>query len=179
VECWDALVDDKCFGAFRQRNVTFQDSVREFRYEPSTGRFPSISIGRVPSKAPRKEGVPWRASTTLTGEKYFYTAGKHEGCCEALEESARRGSRQLDIGDELEVFSHSEQVWCRGYIERRSEAVVGVAFQLPGAAAAYWIKKELPLGHPDLRGLDGSPLPFPRLAAVAGPDARHLRGQLF
>mmetsp|Transcript_70684 Transcript_70684/g.187872 ORF Transcript_70684/g.187872 Transcript_70684/m.187872 type:complete len:335 (-) Transcript_70684:193-1197(-) len=167
--CWRGVLAADCFAALRPQEVRFKDSVQEFRYEPSSGLLPSISI-RQCTRLLLERSRSWRASQTLDGRRYFYHPTKREYCWELPKDASNQAWHDLSVGDEVEVFCHSEKSWCSGYVERCTEAVVGVVFQTPGASFSNWIKKELPPGHPDIRRCGSAPLPSTASSSTASPE---------
>eukprot|EP00927_Polykrikos_kofoidii_P056527 TRINITY_DN5062_c0_g1_i2.p1 TRINITY_DN5062_c0_g1~~TRINITY_DN5062_c0_g1_i2.p1 ORF type:complete len:616 (-),score=109.72 TRINITY_DN5062_c0_g1_i2:52-1776(-) len=93
----------------------------------------------------------WRATTTPEGARYFYNVRTRK----SQWETPRGGHAVARVGDRVEVFSNSVQIWCAGYVERISNGMVTVAFQLPGDERDEWHKKDLPAGHENLRGIRG------------------------
>mmetsp|Transcript_65287 Transcript_65287/g.156034 ORF Transcript_65287/g.156034 Transcript_65287/m.156034 type:complete len:585 (-) Transcript_65287:5-1759(-) len=55
------------------------------------------------------------------------------------------------VGEWVEIFSNSNQVWCWGYVESSRGTSIMVAFRLPQAGPNDWSRKELPMDHKDLR----------------------------
>lgn len=170
--CWCTWVPGSgCFAALKRHSVTFKDSVQEFRYEPSSGLFPTISF-RKGSVRLRKSGK-WRATTTLEGDRYYYSAGKQYSWSPPLSGGTRDlGKLEVSVGDDIEVFCHTNNTWCPGYVERRKDDVVTVAFQLPGADSSFWMKKDIypPHPHPDLRWPDGRAVVLSSDSTEPGPD---------
>lgn len=95
-----------------------------------------------------------RATTTPTGDKYFYRARTRTSCSE----SPLHGSDRTDclieciIGKHVQVYSNSKREWCDGYVEKVVGDIVTVAFQLPESRPNEWLKKALPVDHKDIRG---------------------------
>mmetsp|Transcript_17340 Transcript_17340/g.52270 ORF Transcript_17340/g.52270 Transcript_17340/m.52270 type:complete len:343 (-) Transcript_17340:207-1235(-) len=182
--CWQGVLNCncECLAALQKPVVRFKDSVQEFRYEPSSGLLPTVNVGRYARRA-LERSLSWRATKTLDGRRYFYNTSKTEYCWELPEEVRATGSEDLGVGDEVEVFCHTDNVWCPGYVERRTDTAVAIAFQRPGAPSSEWVKKELYPGHPDMRSskncsfsssgsLSQKSTRIPRLAhADTGPPA--------
>eukprot|EP00927_Polykrikos_kofoidii_P078845 TRINITY_DN75644_c0_g1_i1.p1 TRINITY_DN75644_c0_g1~~TRINITY_DN75644_c0_g1_i1.p1 ORF type:complete len:720 (+),score=95.42 TRINITY_DN75644_c0_g1_i1:80-2239(+) len=57
------------------------------------------------------------------------------------------------LGDEVEIFSNSQQAWCAGRVSKMADGKVTVAFQLPGAAADDWVEKIVSSRDPCIRRL--------------------------
>jgi hypothetical protein len=57
----------------------------------------------------------------------------------------------FSIGDEVEIFSNSNQVWCPGRITKQRQDMVTVCFQLPSAGAEDWLEKDVKVGDRNLR----------------------------
>jgi len=57
-------------------------------------------------------------------------------------------SNDFASGSEIEVWSNSRKVWCRGHIEKIEDGQAYLCFTLPCGSTA---RKELPLNHKDLR----------------------------
>jgi len=62
----------------------------------------------------------------------------------------RPNSGRFQRGDKLEVFSHSQQAWCAGMVEKLNGDLLVVAFQVPGRRDE-WARKEIPGDSRDLR----------------------------
>jgi len=63
---------------------------------------------------------------------------------------------KLSVGDWIEVFSNTCQVWCTGRVESiknidPKQKMVTVSFRTPGAAPDEISNKDLPLGSKKLR----------------------------
>jgi len=54
------------------------------------------------------------------------------------------------LGETVEVYSNSSQVWCQGTVESVEGDNVSVCFQLPGKKEE-WARKQLTAAHPNLR----------------------------
>jgi len=72
---------------------------------------------------------------------------EHKSCQEL---PAPRSSRHHDykLGDEVEVWSKSQQMWFRGRVQKIASSTVSVSFTLPDGML---YSKDLPPGHRDLR----------------------------
>mmetsp|Transcript_48280 Transcript_48280/g.149111 ORF Transcript_48280/g.149111 Transcript_48280/m.149111 type:complete len:324 (-) Transcript_48280:63-1034(-) len=185
--CWRGVLTCDCLAALRHQSVRFKDSVQEFRYEPSSGLLPRVSISKY-ARLALERGLSWRAAKTLDGERYFYNASRHEYCWELPEEAKGPCAEALAVGDEVEVYCHTANAWCAGYVEKCGDEAVQIAFQTPGASSFEWVKKDLQPGHPDLRSskepssfgssaMGGSFSPSARLrAGTAAEPSNILRG---
>lgn len=159
--------------------VRFLSSVQEKRFEPAQ---PEAASGQSSSS---RLGS-WRATTTTEGDPYFYNVRTREARWEPPDgpEPVLPGGPRL--GDGVQVFSNSKHRWCDGYIERIATArgaspgglCITVAFKAPEAQPDEWTKKELYLGHPDLRwlpgeaaGNEGFPEPAAPLATELSPTS--------
>jgi len=63
----------------------------------------------------------------------------------------------FNVGDRVEVFSNSRQVWCNGKVDSftnknpMERIMVTVAFRIPGAASDEIMYKDLPVGSKEVR----------------------------
>lgn len=67
------------------------------------------------------------------------------------EVGSRRKAGGYLVGDRVEIFSNSAQAWCSGVVEQANATTVTVTFQTPGDASGEYGRKEISIGHPDLR----------------------------
>eukprot|EP00929_Paragymnodinium_shiwhaense_P101839 TRINITY_DN65035_c0_g1_i1.p1 TRINITY_DN65035_c0_g1~~TRINITY_DN65035_c0_g1_i1.p1 ORF type:complete len:572 (+),score=66.59 TRINITY_DN65035_c0_g1_i1:81-1796(+) len=70
---------------------------------------------------------------------------------EAVQRSKSAPSK-YQVGDPVEIFSNSQQIWCAGRVESVERGMVAVVFQVPVPGHGQeWSKKTLPCEHTDLR----------------------------
>lgn len=56
---------------------------------------------------------------------------------------AADSTEDYDIGDAVEIYSNSNEVWCKGRVTQKRRGVVTVCFQLPGAGPDDWLEKDI------------------------------------
>lgn len=89
---------------------------------------------------------------------------------------ASASSRGYAVGEQVEVFSNSAQVWCQGYVDSIVGEVLHVQFRFPGKPNE-WVRKQLSIGHQNLRRAQAAPSaspdasPWATRAATAGPSS--------
>merc|ERR1719265_2612176 len=65
----------------------------------------------------------------------------------------------FNVGDAVEIFSNSKQVWGRGRVTKRGHTTYTVCFQLPGAAADDWLEKDIKIGDKNIRAANLADFP--------------------
>lgn len=59
--------------------------------------------------------------------------------------------RTYKVGDWVEVFTNTHQIWCVGRVTQADASRIHVVFQLPGAGHDDWVVKKLAVGCRELR----------------------------
>ncbi|CAE8631321.1 unnamed protein product [Polarella glacialis] len=162
--------------------LRFQSSVMEYRFDPGSRSGGHVASGIFTGEEGTGSPEGWRATTTPDGSRYFYHTRTKESRLEPPTISSGSplggsgGSQPLkaqswpQVGECVEIFSHTADGWCTGYIEKVSKRELYIAFQLPDARINEWSKKSLPRGHPDLRMVGGA-----TSAPSLGSDPFHVR----
>jgi len=57
----------------------------------------------------------------------------------------------FNVGDWVEIFSNSNQVWCPGKVTFAAPGQLRVAFHVPGGDVNDWNEKDLPAGSQEIR----------------------------
>jgi len=148
--------------------VRFMESVQEVHfgsgaYELTAERMAADAVANATHRANEAaitgHADEWRAAATPQGKTYYYNVRTRESRWERPKEvkAPNLSAHGYSVGDSVEVYSNSQMVWCPGFVEKLSEATVGVRFKLPKAKADEWVKKELPGNHKDLRKVSDGP----------------------
>jgi len=118
------------------------------------GQVASSGSGYSPEPAPEVAPPPpvaaqeWRTARTPQGHTYYFNKSTSESQWERP--ASLGGPIVFKVGDDVEVWSNSQNCWGKGKVDKVDLAAGKVVcdFQLPNGSAA---KKELPAGHKDLR----------------------------
>eukprot|EP00971_Amphidinium_carterae_P271358 5384824-Amphidinium_carterae.1 len=60
-------------------------------------------------------------------------------------------AQTFNVGDWVEIFSNSNQMWCPGRVTYAAPGQVRVAFHVPGGDVNDWVEKDLPAGSQEIR----------------------------
>lgn len=88
------------------------------------------------------------AAQAMAEEQMSPAMGEEADTPASLLAAAVSPSQAFQVGDEVQVFSNSTQSWCNGRVDDLRDGRVVVILTLPNGEVA---KKELPVGHKDLR----------------------------
>lgn len=130
-------------------------------FQPEAPTAPE-TLDRPHLAVPGGSGYPRRDAGNSAGSRY---EGSPISPASAASRASggSRGSRQEEIftpGDEIEIFSHSRQIWCRGHVKlvelNSSPPYLEAVFWVPGASemgTGEMATKKVPLGSKDVRKL--------------------------
>jgi len=121
----------------------------------------------------------WRQATTPDGKAYYYNMTTRESRWDRPREvpMPTASANGFSVGSKVEVFSNSMQVWCSAVVEKLTEDTVTAVFQLPDADPKDWVRKDLPIGHQDLRKVEEETEPALTPVEEAEYD-KHFQGML-
>mmetsp|Transcript_16903 Transcript_16903/g.48074 ORF Transcript_16903/g.48074 Transcript_16903/m.48074 type:complete len:496 (-) Transcript_16903:64-1551(-) len=140
--------------------VQFQASIAEFRLGDGADASPSEAAQAAVESANAKAAVArhsnpaeWREARTADGKAYYYNVKTRESTWHRPKAMPMPITTLAgySIGDAVEVYSNSKQAWCRGHVEKLTQELVCVLFQLPDSKPNEWSKKEIPPNHEHIR----------------------------